>query len=1132
MHRRPGQSAPGSRILLMFLFLFLTALSTFAQADRDKKITIHFSQQSLPQCLKQLSAASGTAFAYDEEQLKSISVGPLDFKDEPVMAILDNLLKGSGYAYKVVNGSIVISPIPKPVKKVSETETSMTLRGRIVDFDSYQPLAGATVVLQETGQSVLSDEKGYYTFKNLPEGSYTLIVTYAGYQKNWLPGVTTIKGRQVSADVKMLAGKSLGEVVVQAGARKVKAVTHTTEKELVTEIRNSTGILSGISSELISKTADRNAADVVKRIPGITVVDNRLIVVRGMNERYNLTYLNDNIAPSTELNSKAFAYDLLPSSIIDRIIVYKSPRADLNGEIAGAAIKVYTRNAMPVRHFDIGIQIAHRPGSTMSDIHTYNGGKTDWLGIDDGTRKLPGFSPGYFQTGQNAGNISQTKMVQSFTPTLTYRQIRSTPDLQVYANYYNSFRLGHKARLFDLTSFTFTRETTNYDVYRQSGNTYTFGADGNTANNLGTSNKIMNSAQTTQIGKFNLLENLTLRLDPKNTIQFKNFLVNDGRSLTSINDSRFNALPHYDPVHNLSKDIILSFQQRLLYSGNLGGKHDWGKVHPQQLEWNLGYTHDLQDIPDQRIAHFVTTDLSSSYFETPELKYVAAGTNTGDGTYGMISRLFIRQVENNYNASADYSYTLNDAFKFRFGTFQLFKTREVGRRIFLINRGGLNGGELTDPYQLGSSGGWIQGNGVSNPAIIGFRLQDLSTIWNPANFPQDGSGLGVYDATSPVDRYVASEQNNSFYGMGDWQTRDKRISFNGGLRVEYDRQKVSGANYISNLLRVVYAIHPRTSVLPSVNLTWRPDSIFVARMSYGKTVNRPEFRELAPYNDYDYVNNEMVTGNPNLVSATIDNYDIRFELYPRSQAGNEMIDIGAFYKKLQNPIERLRQEVTGNAITPFTRIFFANAPSADLYGIEAEIKKNLSFLGGSLFRRLTIVLNGTWTKSSTKQYDVSEFGGINQKIILKGRPLQGQSPYVLNGGLFYEHPGIGSKIGLTYNVNGPVIYAKSVYNKYSPSQAGDPVYQESLRPDLLQLPTQLLDFSYTQRIIRSLQVKFSIQNILDQAYRIVEDQNYNQKYDPERAEVNKKGETYYQGDNISTKYKPGRYFLLSFTYAF
>ena len=1126
--------------VLFFLFLCLSlSLKTWAQAD--KAIDIPYKETTGDQLIELIQKETRFVFSFDDSVAARLRAR-LTIQKSP--ATVNDMLGWFYHVlrinYKQIGGSIVLTLLPPPQKK--QPPPPATLKGRIVDFETSQPLPGATVKLQGTEGTMLTsmtDERGYYSFPNLPEGVYTLTTSYTGYQGNALPGIVMKDGKQQVMDVKMQTGSSLNEVVVLAGPRKVKAVTHSTEKDLNIEIRNATGVVSGISNEMIGRTADRNAAEVVKRISGVTVVDNRFIVVRGMNERYNLTYLNDNIAPSTELYSKAFAYDLLPSSIIDKILVYKSPRPDLNGEFAGAAIKVYTKNAMPVKHFDIGVQLAHRPGSTMTDINSYNGGKWDWLGVDDGTRKLPSFSPGYFQSNKSAANTTQYDMVKAFSPTLTYGQLHSTPDMQFFLNYYNVYRLGKRLRLYDLTSVTYTKETTNYAVYRQSGNTDAFIAD-NGDLNLGAQNQIVNSQQSTEIGKVNVLENLTLRLNAHNSLQFKNFFVNDGRKFTGINDTRANVLPKYDSSNfsnNRKKDVILSFQQRLLYSGNFGGTHSWGSRYPQDLVWNLGYSYDVQNVPDQRISHFQTAFVNvNAPYEAHDLIYTAAGSNMGDyndGYLGMISRLFVKNKENVYNASVDYAINLKRDLQIKLGTFQLFKTRDVGRRFFRVNRGGLAPDEVMMPGNQGSGDGWSQGYGLSNPNIIYFRLQDLGRIWDPANFPDDNSGLKIYDATTPVDSYVATEQNNAFYAMGDWKAAGGKLTLNGGLRVEYDRQKLAGAISPGNGgLSVVYVDHPKTAILPSVNLSYRPDSLLVIRAGYGRTVNRPEFRELTPYNDFDFINNEVIVGNPTVVTATIDNYDLRAELYPRSVEQNETFSVGVFYKHLQDPIERLRTEKSGYIdVSSFTAINYANAKSAEVYGLEAEIKKSLSFIGGGLFSRLSVMLNGTLVKSTTREYTGGNIGSAADTSVIKGRPLQGQAPYVFNAGLFYEHPGTGTKIGLTYNVNGPVIYARSTGTPHYTSSL-DSVLGLSIRPDLLQLPMRLLDLSITQRLVRSLKLKFSIQNLLDQPYRIVEDHNYNQRYDPEYPAQNNRGDTYYKGDNIYTQYKPGRYYLLSFTYAF
>ncbi|MGO4292047.1 TonB-dependent receptor domain-containing protein [Chitinophaga sp. RAB17] len=1123
--------------LLLLLLLCLSTTRISAQvASLAGNVTLQSDRITVADIIASLQKQTNYIFSYDKNRLSAITVQDIHWKQIPLGKALTALQEKAGLEYTLLNNNIGVTVRSR--SQQTKPAGNGEAKGRIVDFESAQPLPGATVSIPEAGQTVISDEKGFYQFKKVPAGIYSLVITYTGYQKKTIPGIHLQEDRETVTDIKMQAGKNLDEVVIQSGPRKVKSVTHSTERELLTELRGATGVVSGISNEMINRTSDRNAAEIVKRISGVTVVDNRFIVVRGMNERYNLTYLNDNLAPSTEMYSKAFAYDLLPSSIIDKILVYKSPRPDLNGEFAGAAVKVYTKNAVPVKHIDIGIQLAHRPGSTMTDINSYKGGKLDWLGFDDGTRKLPGFSPAYFQSDKSAGNISQADMLKSFTSTLTTQKMTSTPDMQLFFNYYNGFHLG-KAWLYNLSSITYTKETTSFDVYRQTGNTDAFGT-AREDQNIGGNNQRGHSAQSTETGKINLLENLTLKLSPHHTLQFKNFFVSDGRRSSSINDLQANVTPRADTAlfsANRQKNILLSFQQRILYSGNLGGIHDWSRRYQQRLDWNLGYTYNQQNVPDQRISRFQTSAGHLS-FDDPGLSYTTNGSNSAEkeAFLGMISRLYVKNNEHLFNGTVDYTFHASNQWLLRAGTFQSFKQRNVSRRFLRVNRAGLAPGEVSIPSNEGASGGWPQGYGVSNPALINFHLQDLSNVWSTTYFPENKSGLQLYDATSPVDKYVASEQYNAFYGMTEWKTPDEKLTLNGGVRIEYDRQQLSGATASDNgAINLVYIDHPKTSVLPSVNFSYRPTSSYVIRTGWGRTVNRPEFRELTPYNDFDFVNNELIKGDEHVVTATIDNYDLRLEYYPRNAEQQETFSLGVFYKKLQDPIERIRSEKSGYADgLGFTSISFANAKDATVYGLEAEIKKSLSFLGGSFSKRLSIVLNGTLVKSSTQRIITNHYNPVvgRDTLVVSGRPLQGQAPYVFNMGLFYEHPATGTKIGLTYNVNGPVIYAKSSASKDVLYTKQDTLEFTGTRPDLLQLPMHLLDLSITQRIIKSLKVKFSIQNLLDKEYRIVEDYGYNQHYNKEYPVQNNTGETYYKGDNIYNRYKPGRYFLLALTYAF
>lgn len=1065
-----------------------------------------------------------------EEAVSTRLSGTVNLKTaNPGVEEILNLLRSTFSIIFKNTGNYILLTLPGTQKDTKQSGTG-SIKGRVVEFETAQPLPGASVFFVELKKGVQTNDAGYYHFEGLLPGKYTLRISYVSFNTEKL--VADVKeGKESTIDVKLSSSNALNEVVINARTARLKtAVSYTSEKELLSEMRSARAVVSGISNEQIIKSTDRNAAEVVKRISGVTVVDDKFIVVRGMNARYNLTYLNGNIAPATELYSRTFAYDLLPSPIIDRILVYKSPTANLMGDYAGGAVEVFTKNAKPVRHLNMGLQTGYRPNSNFGNtINSYQGGKTDWLGFDDGTRRLS-------KTLSNADigvtGLSQRTLLKAFSPVLQYGTKKSTPDIQGFANYFDSWRLG-KWRLYNLSSLTYSKETTHFNIYRQGGNLYSFGsASGNF--NVGDLNSYGTDDQSTEKSKLNLLQNFTLKIDSNNKIVFNNFLLNEGNNTTGIENNKPNILPASEETagYRQNRKITLSYQQRSLYAGNLGAEHLLN-ANKDRLKWNLGYSVSRQDVPDQRVINFynlyIPGGLDRFSVEQPDSRWRSASLDGYKNLFfGKISRIFTRNTEQIANASADYDWNVIRQLALKVGTYHSFRAREVSRRSFKVNQGNLTGHEVSFENQPIDE---QYGYGTIDFNKVNFRQSQLANVWSESFFPEDLSGLRIFDATTAADSYNASEQNNSAYVMGDWRPGDGSLIVNGGLRIEYNQQKIAGAYRTpEGFILPVSIVQTKTVVLPSVNTSYQPDSAFTLRASYGKTVNRPEFRELTPYNDYDFLNNELIIGNPNVVTAQINNYDFRFEFYPNKQAGKEMLSVGVFYKNINKPIQRIRNESTTGGNAPLTEISFINADRAKLYGLELEMRKSLSFIPGNLFRNLSVVANGTIIKSKTEKSNFIDDGEEYRIGRFKDRRLQGQAPYVINAGLFYENPGWGTKIGLSYVMNGPNIYALSIRNPNS--SAGGINGQDTFRPDLVELERHLVDLSFSQRLLRTLTMRLNVQNILDKSYRLIEDYNRNQKFNPEKAVVGANGSTYYSGDNLYRSYNPGRYFTMNFTYAF
>lgn len=1093
----------------------------YAQNPKEIKLTVSFKNETLSGALLKLEVASKHPFSFDKNALSLVKVADVSFNQETLDKILDKLLVGTGQFYEVLNKNIVIAKQPDKSPNAAAGQGPGTIKGRIVEFETSQPLPGASIQILGLNKGAQSDNDGYYRFTGIPAGKYTLQVSFVSFTTEKV-SVTIQSDKESTYDVKLQGSNVLNEVVVTGIGKTRAPVAHTTEKQLIAEIKNMNIIASGISSQQISMSADRNAAQAVQRVSGVSVVDDKFVIVRGLNPRYNLTYLNDNVAPATEVYSRAFAMDLIPSRVIDRILVIKSPSPENQADATGGVVKIYTKDAKAVKHFDIEVQDAFRTGSTFQNMLTHKGGRFDLLGFDDGARKLPTSVPGYGSL--NKATISQSTYVKTFSPILWHEQRAATPNAQITANYYNAFRVGGKT-LSMLSSLSYKHEEQVAETYRQQG----YGLRDNISND-----KINEDLSGTQISQINLLQNFSYALRDSSVLHFKNFLLQSGIS-TNTERIGYSHGQWYDNgngsfLQKKDKDIILSYSQRFLYAGNLGGSHYFTSGR-HKLQWNGGYSFTKQQTPDQRVVRykapagrFVTGD--------KELQWTAR-IRQGDNAdhtpllMGSISRIWISNADDLYSFNSDYTFKLHPWLALHAGTFQQFKRRHFYRRIYTVNEGDLTGG-LADYTNYPGYGGYI------DPNLIMFNQQNIQKVWSEAYLREDGTGIKVYDRTSGSDAYVGTEQNNSGYASFSFTPFNRKIEVYGGVRAEYNRQRIGAAvpprNSIAQLDEINMPIlvdYGKLNWFPSVNASWRQGEYLVVRGGYGKTINRPEFRETSPFEEINYDDNQLIQGNPELRPALVDNYNFRIEFYPSNNEKGEAITAGIFYKKLNNPIERtLYSDRTGlysyklpNSLT------YTNGAQAEIKGFEVEINKKLDFVPLPVFRQLSVIANLSLILSEVKgEVNIRHKGNFPYQ-----RRLQGQAPYLINTGLYYDNAGSGTKISIIYNVVGERIYAVApVFIDEDFLGLEGPVYRGSQ----IELPRHLLDFSITQRIGKGLQAKLAVQNLLDKPVEIAEDYNYTYKYEKLQQLYDENGRLYMEGDNISSRFKPGRYFQLSLAYSF
>jgi len=360
----------------------------------------------------------------------------------------------------------------------------------------------------------------------------------------------------------------------------------------------------------------------------------------------------------------------------------------------------------------------------------------------------------------------------------------------------------------------------------------------------------------------------------------------------------------------------------------------------------------------------------------------------------------------------------------------------------------------------------------------------IDQLMEPQNI-NNTNGREIGESTYRMNSYSASNHLLAYYLMASVPVGVK-FKIDAGVRVEDNTQKLSSYDDFQG--RAINVNNPITRVLPSANASFNFTDKMLIRAAYGQTLNRPEFRELAPFQFYDFNYNFIYYGNDKLKTAKIQNMDLRWEYYPNK---GEMITIGGFFKDFSDPIE----SYIDTNFDP-KRIFYVNSKSAQSYGAEIEIKKSLRGLVNSAFLdNLSVMVNSTVLASNAHV--------TTDTVVAKGRattrPLQGQSPYIINAGLYYNSEASGWQVNLLYNVAGKTLYF-----------VGTDVYH-----DVYVMPRNVIDITFTKRLSERFSVKGGITDILNQPVRYLNSGSVGGKL-----------------DQTIQSYKPGQVFSIGLTARF
>jgi outer membrane cobalamin receptor len=896
-----------------------------------------------------------------------------------------------------------------------------SIAGTVKDAATGEPVIGASVVVQGTQIGASTDVEGKFLIASVPAGTYNLQISYITYKTHLVEQVVVENGKRINIAVQLAEDVSELEEVVVRGTRSVD-----TDFTLLAAIRESKLVVSGISAEMISRSPDRDAAEVVRRVPGVTVMGGRYIVIRGANERYNVTMLNGAYAPSMEADRRAFAFDVIPSGQIDQMLIFKSPSPELPGDFAGGVVKITTKSIPDETGLTFGYSLGYRAGSTFNTFYQSRRDFVQNFGFNGGAYNLPQGFPADLRgvTDEQALRNAALSLTNEWLP----EKITSFFDQSASFTGNFKFRLG-RVEIGNITAVNWSNSRNRFEVKRQDFNQFDVVA------NAPSPIYAYTDDQNNQNSRTGLLMNWAVRFNENHVVEFRNVY-------NQINNSQY----IYREGTNFEGNFYGTwggFQEifRGVYAGQLTGKH---KLFNNQttLNWMAGMGKSYRDLPDNR-RYRRDRDLISG----------------NERTYVPVSAAQVYFLGRFYGNMDESSYT---------GSISIDHTLKVSQNFLPVLSAGIFF-EEKDRTFVARNIGYARNAFGWNSSLENLPINEL---FAPENiYPPDGSGLIIDEQTNGSDSYTAANNLKAYYASMSIPV-GKVLNLSGGVRYEKNIQSLGTATRTGDAIDQAV---PVGRILPSANLTVNLSENMLVRAVYGRTLNRPEFREIAPFSFYDFEFNWVYGGTPDLKTARIDNYDLRWEWYPSK---SELITVGGFYKDFENAIEAVYVPGAGSQGAKGFR--FGNARSASVYGMEVEVRKSLAGLTASrLVNNLSLIFNTTLSKSTVDVGNQPE------------RPLMGQSPYVVNAGLFYNSEATGTQVSLMYNVVGRRLFAVGGY-----TDAGDAVFE-----DIYEMPRNLIDLSITKRFTERLQGKLTVADILNQKYILMQDGNRDGIFDKNNDQI-------------------------------
>jgi hypothetical protein len=947
----------------------------------------------------------------------------------------------------------------RQVRKQEQARLSnQTILGVVKDAVTDEPMMDVRVVLVGTNIGAQTDYDGKFKFENVSENVYTIEASLISYQTVRLKDIKIKPNEPTKVTLLMQeegAGSALQTVVIE------ERLDESSTAALMLKQRSSMLIADGISGEIVLKeTPDFQMATAMRRLPGVSLIEDRFLSIRGLYERYNVVLFNNAPLPFSDFDRIGFDYNQLQSNLAAQMNIVKSATAENYSEFAGGMILIETPAIPAANTFRASLQLNYNDRITGKEMIGYPYGTQGWRPV----ALMPDYVPPQSFPSMSDLNAMPLDSPERFSAARKfnkhYEPNRYTAPIgyNINANYQRKGKwrgmpvgLSSYLSIFDNYRANFFKDGTVLETYDPATR----------RNPVGDS--------TLNKDVFFRQQNLTASVNggiefATGRISFKNlFILNTERSASAYRGYTNEPTTGYSPYFYKTLRLI----NTTIYSGQLEGEHFLGRSSTESRGENgvrFIWTAHLSTMnlaePGYKGMNYLPGDSGRFVYDQTISDYNSSFIADQKMRMGGVNARFVIPLRGVIQALAPNGSAINNVFKdskLTVGSFinlrsRVFRSRRMGlfpyaqdtagNPILDIPESALNIEELKNIYRNEHIG------------VNKFTLLDLST----GSYNYDGRSTNIAPYVMYEHRFSAN------------------LKLNTGLRMEYfDYQIDTMKKAVPGMFKMVR--RSQLDVLPSATLTFNPYKRHSFRVAASRTLTRPQERELVPLPFLDLYMGTLTLGNPNVLRTSVTNYDLRYDYYI---SGKEVLAASVFLKKFSNPIEQVNQQGLRDALSSFFQVYETrNQNTAQVGGVELESRLNLG-------ERLNSTKLSAFTLYANLTLIQSQVNSLNIVKLLEGnnRRLQGQANYVFNTGLIYVDPYTQINLGIFYNQTGPRIAFVG---------AGPEVFG-----DVWELERHVLDMQIGRSIGKHFEVRITFTDMLNDPIRQVLIHDGRTKYDSKR----------------------------------